>query len=135
MRRAVYHALDVELITQKVLRGQGVPTGAFLSPKVDGSPPELDQRLPFDPARAKALLAEAGYPNGFSVALDCVNVPWREAACQAMTAMLTKVGIRANLRTSTTNQFFPKLTGATASFREFGWTPYPDAWEIGRAHV
>ena len=128
VRRAVYHALDVELITQKVLRGQGVPTGAFLSPKVDGSPPELDQRLPFDPARAKALLAEAGYPNGFSVALDCVNVPWREAVCQAMTAMLTKVGIRANLRTSTTNQFFPKLTGATASFMEFGWTPNPDAW-------
>jgi peptide/nickel transport system substrate-binding protein len=128
VRRAVYHALDVELITQKVLRGQAVPTGAFLSPKVDGSPAELDKRLPYDPARAKALLAEAGYPNGFTVTLDCVNVPWREAVCQAMTAMLTKVGIRASLRTSTTNQFFPKLTGATASFMEFGWTPNPDAW-------
>jgi peptide/nickel transport system substrate-binding protein len=128
VRRAVYHALDVELITQKVLRGQGVPTGAFLSPKVDGSPAELDQRLAYDPARAKALLAEAGYPNGFSVTLDCVNVPWREAVCQAMTAMLTKVGIRAALRSSPTNQFFPKLSGATASFMEFGWTPNPDAW-------
>jgi peptide/nickel transport system substrate-binding protein len=128
VRRAVYHALDVDLIAQKVLRGQGVPTGAFLSPKVDGAPAELDKRLPYDPARAKALLAEAGYPNGFSVTLDCVNVPWREAVCQAMTSMLTKVGIRANLRTSATNQFFPKLTGATASFMEFGWTPNPDAW-------
>jgi peptide/nickel transport system substrate-binding protein len=128
VRRAVYHALDVDLIAQKVLRGQGVPTGAFLSPKVDGSPAELDKRLPYDPVRAKALLSEAGYPNGFSVTLDCVNVPWREAVCQAMTAMLTKVGIRANLRTSATNQFFPKLTGATASFMEFGWTPNPDAW-------
>ena len=128
VRRAVYHAIDVELIMQKVLRGQGVPTGAFLSPKVDGSPAELDRRLPFDPARAKALLAEAGYPNGFSVTLDCVNVPWREAVCQAMTAMLTKVGIRATLRTSPSNQFFPKLSGATASFLEFGWTPNPDAW-------
>jgi len=128
VRRAVYHALDVDLIAQKVLRGQGVPTGAFLSPKVDGSPAELDKRLPYDPSRAKALLAEAGYPNGFSVTLDCVNVPWREAVCQAMTAMLTKVGIRATLRTSATNQFFPKLTGATASFMEFGWTPNPDAW-------
>jgi peptide/nickel transport system substrate-binding protein len=99
-----------------------------MSPKVDGSPAELDKRLPFDPAKAKALLAEAGYPNGFSVDLDCVNVPWREAVCQAMTAMLTQVGIRTTLRSSPTNQFFPKLTGATASFMEFGWTPNPDAW-------
>jgi peptide/nickel transport system substrate-binding protein len=128
VRRAVYHAINVELITQKVLRGLGTPTGAFLSPKVDGSPPELDKRLPFDPAKAKALLAEAGYPNGFSVNLDCVNVPWREAVCQAMTAMLTQAGIRTTLRSSPTNQFFPKLSGATASFMEFGWTPNPDAW-------
>jgi peptide/nickel transport system substrate-binding protein len=128
VRRAVYHAINVELITQKVLRGQGVATGAFLSPKVDGSPPELDRRLPFDPAKARSLLAEAGYPNGFSVTLDCVNVPWREAVCQAMTAMLTQAGIRTTLRSSPTNQFFPKLSGATASFLEFGWTPNPDAW-------
>ncbi|HEY8707101.1 MAG TPA: ABC transporter substrate-binding protein, partial [Burkholderiaceae bacterium] len=128
VRRAVYQAIDVELIARKVLRGQAVPTGAFLSPRVDGSPPELDQRLPFDPAKAKALLAQAGYPNGFSVTLDCVNVPWREAVCQAMTAMLTQVGIRTTLRSSPTNQFFPKLSGATASFMEFGWTPNPDAW-------
>jgi peptide/nickel transport system substrate-binding protein len=128
VRRAVYQAINVDLITQKVLRGQGVATGAFLSSKVDGSPPELDKRLPFDPAKSKALLAEAGYPNGFALSLDCVNVPWREAVCQAMTAMLTQVGIRTTLRSSPTNQFFPKLSGATASFLEFGWTPNPDAW-------
>jgi peptide/nickel transport system substrate-binding protein len=128
VRRAVYHAINVELIVQKVLRGQAVPTGAFLSSLVDGSPAELDKRLPFDPAKARALLAEAGYPNGFSVSLDCVNVAWREAVCQAATAMLTQVGIRASLRSSPTNQFFPKLSQGTASFIEFGWTPNPDAW-------
>ena len=128
VRRAVYHAINVELITRKVLRGLAVPTGAFLSPMVDGSPPELDKRLPFDPAKARALLTEAGYPNGFSITLECVNVPWREAVCQAMTAMLTQAGIRTTLRSSPTNQFFPKLSAATASFLEFGWTPNPDAW-------
>ena len=45
-----------------------------------------------------------------AVTLDCVNVAWREAVCQAMTAMLTQVGIRTTLRSSPTNQFFPKLT-------------------------
>jgi peptide/nickel transport system substrate-binding protein len=128
VRRAVYHALNVELIVQKVLRGQGVPTGSFLSPRVDGSPAALDKRLPYDPAKARALLAEAGYPNGFSVTLDCVNVAWREAVCQAASAMLTQVGIRTTLRSSPTNQFVPKLSQGTASFIEFGWTPSPDAW-------
>ena len=128
VRRAVYHAINVDLIVQKVLRGQGVPAGSFLSSRVDGSPPELDKRLPFDPAKARALLAEAGYPNGFSVVLECVNVAWREAVCQAATAMINQVGIRASLRSSPTNQFFPKLNQATASFIEYGWTPTPDAW-------
>ncbi|HMN77021.1 MAG TPA: ABC transporter substrate-binding protein [Burkholderiaceae bacterium] len=128
VRRAVYQAINVELIVQKVLRGQGAPTGAFLSPRVDGSPPELDRRLPFDPAKAKALLAEAGYPNGFSVTLDCVNIAYRENVCQAASAMLTQVGIRTTLRASPTNQFFPRLSQGTSAFIEFGWTPTTDAW-------
>jgi peptide/nickel transport system substrate-binding protein len=128
VRQAVYHAINVPLIVDKVLRGQAVPTGAFLSALVDGSPPELDRRLPFDPARARALLAEAGYPAGFSVTLDCVNVAWRENVCQAMAAMLTQVGIRTTLRSSPASQFFPKLSQGTASFAEFGWIASPDAW-------
>jgi peptide/nickel transport system substrate-binding protein len=128
VRRAVYQAINVDLIAQKVLRGLAVPTGAWLSSRVDGSLAELDRRLPYDPVKARALLAEAGYPNGFSVTMDCVNVAWREAVCQAMTAMLTQVGIRASLRSSPTNQFFPKLTSGTTSLAEFGWNPTTDAW-------
>ncbi len=128
VRKAVYHAINVPLIIDKVLRGQAQPTGAFLSPLVDGSPAELDRRLPYDPARARLLLGEAGYPNGFAVTLDCVNVAWRENVCQAVAAMLTQVGIRTTLRSSPSNQFFPKLSQGTASFVEFGWTASPDAW-------
>jgi len=128
VRRAVAHAINVPLIIDKVLRGQARQTGAFLSPLVDGSPAELDRPLPYDPARAKALLAEAGYPNGFAVTLDCVNVAWRENVCQAAAAMLTQAGIRTTLRSSPTNQFFPKLSQGTASFVEYGWTASPDAW-------
>jgi len=128
VRKAVYHAINVPLIIDKVLRGQAVPTGAFLSPLVDGSPAELDRRLPYDPARSRQLLGEAGYPNGFSITLDCVNVAWRENVCQAVAAMLTQVGIRTTLRSSPSNQFFPKLSQGTASFIEYGWTASPDAW-------
>jgi peptide/nickel transport system substrate-binding protein len=128
VRQAVYQAIDVDLIVKQVLRGQAVPTGALLSPRVDGSPADLDRRLPFDPAKARSLLAEAGFPEGFSVTLDCVNIAFREAVCQAVSAMLTRVGIRTTLRSSGTNQFFPKLSQASASFIEYGWSPLPDAW-------
>ncbi|MBI3367100.1 MAG: ABC transporter substrate-binding protein [Burkholderiales bacterium] len=128
VRQAFAQAINIDLIVQKVLRGQAVPTGSIFSPMVGGYLPELEKRLPYDPARAKALLAEAGYPKGFGVTLDCVNVGFREAVCQAAVAMLNQVGIRASLRSSPTNQFFPKLSQATASFIEFGWTPTTDAW-------
>ncbi|MCY7316375.1 MAG: ABC transporter substrate-binding protein [Rubrivivax sp.] len=128
VRKAIYHAINVPLIIDKVLRGQAQATGAFLSPLVDGSPAELDKRLPYDPARARLLLGEAGYPNGFAIALDCVNVAWRENVCQAVAAMLTQVGVRTTLRSSTSNQFFPKLSQGTGSFIEYGWTATPDAW-------
>ena len=128
VRKAIYHAINMPLIVDKVLRGQGTPTGAFLSTLVDGAPAELDKRLPYDPARARQLLGEAGYPNGFSVPLDCVNIAWRENVCQAVAAMLTQVGIRTTLRSSPTGQFLPKLTQASTSFLEYGWTPAPDAW-------
>ena len=128
VRQAVAQAINVELIVQKVLRGQGTPTGSLIAPLVDGHLPELDKRAPHDPARAKALLAEAGYPNGFGVTLDCVNITWREGVCQAAAGMLGQVGIRTQVRSAPTNQFFPKLSQGTAAFVEFGWTPTTDAW-------
>ena len=128
VRQAVAQAINVDLIVKKVLRGQGTPTGSLLAPLVDGHLPELDRRAPHDPARAKALLAEADYPNGFSVTLDCVNIAWREGVCQAAAGMLSQVGIRTQVRSAPTNQFFPKLSQGTAAFIEFGWTPTTDAW-------
>jgi peptide/nickel transport system substrate-binding protein len=128
VRQAVYQAINIELIVKKVLRGQATPTGAFLSTRVDGVPADLDQRLPYDPKKARELLAQAGYPKGFAVTLECVNIAYRENVCQAATAMLAQVGIRTSLRSSPTNQFFPKLSQASASFIEFGWTPAIDAW-------
>ncbi|MFL6664766.1 MAG: ABC transporter substrate-binding protein [Rhizobacter sp.] len=128
VRQAVYQAINIDLIVDKVLRRQAVPTGGFLSTRVDGVPADLDKRLPYDPKAAKALLAAAGYPNGFAVTLDCVNIAFRENVCQAATAMLAQVGIRTTLRATPTNQFFPKLSQATVSFVEFGWTPSTDAW-------
>ena len=130
VRRAVYHAIDIDTIIAKVLRGQAVSSGTHVSPLVDGYLPELDKRLPYDPSMARALLKEAGYPAGFEVALDCVNVTFRAAVCQAISAMLAQVGIRVSFQPSPSSIFFPKLTQAQSSFFEFGWTPGTDPWAM-----
>lgn len=128
VRRAVYQAIDVDAIVAKVLRGLAKPTGSHVSQAVEGHVPEFEKRLPYDPAAARALLKEAGYPDGFGVTLDCVNVTYRAAVCQAIAAMLAQVGIRVTFQPSPSATFFPKLTQATTSFFEFGWTPGTDAW-------
>ena len=67
MRQAVYQAIDIERLIRDVQKGYGVPAGMPIGPWINGYAPDLDQRLPYDPEKAKALLAEAGYPDGFSV--------------------------------------------------------------------
>ena len=121
-------AVDVELIVRQVLRGEGTPTGSFVSPLVDGHLGEFEPRSKSDPAAARKLLEQAGYPNGFSLQMDCVNVAWRASVCQAAASMLEKVGIRANLVTSPSSVFFPKLSQGTGSLVEFGWSATPDPW-------
>ncbi len=135
VRRAVQLAIDVDLIAKQVLRGQGTPTGSFVSPLVDGFVASHDKRPVANPAAAKALLKEAGYPGGFSVQMDCVNVAFRAAVCQAAASMLEKVGIRAAFQPSPSSIFFPKLTQATGSLIEFGWSPGTDAWGVLHAIV
>ena len=130
VRRAVWLAIDTDLIVRQVLRGEGTPTGSFISPLLPGYLPEFEKRPPHDPAAARALLKEAGYEGGFGVALDCVNIAYRAAVCQAIAAMLDRVGIKVAFHASPTATFFPKLTQATGSFMEFGWSPGSDVWVI-----
>jgi peptide/nickel transport system substrate-binding protein len=135
VRKAVYQAIDIDTIVAKVLRGQASPTGSHLSKLVDGYRAELDRRLPYDQAAAKRLLKEAGYPDGFGVTLDCINISFRAAVCQAIAGMLAQVNIKVTFVSAPAATFFPKLTGATSSFFEFGWTPTTDAWTMLSAIV
>jgi peptide/nickel transport system substrate-binding protein len=130
VRLAVYDAINIDLIISKVLRGLATPTGALLSPAIDGNLTELEMRQRFDPVEARNLLAQAGYPTGFDVTMECVNATQREHVCQAMTAMLTQVGIRATLHTSPSTQFFPMITQGKTSLAEFGFSGTgEDAWQ------
>ena len=85
VRLAMYHALDMEAIKEKVMRGQSFPAGIITAPGINGHTPERDQRFAYDPDLAKKLLAEAGYADGFELTLDCPNDRYinDEAICVA----------------------------------------------------
>lgn len=130
VRRAVYEAVNIDLIIQKVLKGLATPTAQLLAPEFGDKDPADSVRPRFDPVHARALLREAGYPDGFDLTMDCVNVAFREHVCQAIAAMLTQVGIRTTLRTSPSAQFFPMITRGKVSLAEFGFTgTTEDAWQ------
>src|SRR5437773_9560458 len=69
VRQALYQAIDIEAIHKTTMRGLSKPSGALL-PAPPMSSPDIEARLPYDKEKAKKLLAEAGYPNGFEEALD-----------------------------------------------------------------
>ena len=97
VRKAMYQAIDVEGIKRSVMRGVSWPAGMVLSPQLNGAPKNLNTRLlPFDPEASKKLLAEAGYPNGFTVGMQCPNnrYVYDEQICLAIISMLGRVNIK-----------------------------------------
>ena len=71
VRQAVYQAIDIEAVRTGIMRGYAIPAGMIIQPGINGYTPEFDTRPAYDPDAAKDLLAEAGYPEGFEVGLDC----------------------------------------------------------------
>lgn len=127
VRQAIYQAIDENAIKTKVMRGFATPAGLLVGPGVAGFDPALNQRLAYDPAAAKALLAEAGYPRGFSAGLLCPNDRYvnDEAICTAVVAMLSKVGVKLRLDAEPRGKFFQKLLTFDHSADLFlmGWAP------------
>ncbi|GAP34792.1 ABC transporter substrate-binding protein [Piscinibacter sakaiensis] len=125
VRQAVYQAIDIESIRSRVMRGAATPTALMVAPGIKGFVPELNKRLPYDPEAARRLLAEAGYPNGFEVAMNCPNDRYVNdgAICQAIAANLARVGLKINLQAETKVTYFPKILRRDTSFYLLGWTP------------
>jgi peptide/nickel transport system substrate-binding protein len=127
VRQAFYQAIDETTIKDKVMRGFATPTGLIVGPGINGFDPALNQRLAYDPAAAKALLAQAGYSRGFSVGMDCPNDRYLndEAICDSVVAMLAKIGVKIRLNAQTRGKFFAKLMTRSqgSSFYLLGWLP------------
>lgn len=123
VRKAFNLAIDKAAIQRVVMEGLSFPTAMITPPGVLGNTPELDESYGFDAAKAKALLAEAGYPDGFSIQLDCPNNRYNndEKICQAAVAMLAKIGVKVKLDAIPKAQHFPKIQNRTSDFYMLGW--------------
>ena len=125
VRQAFYQSIDIEAIKTSVMRGASTPAGLMEAPGVAGFPAELNKRLPYDSDGAKKLLADAGYPNGFEVGMNCPNDRYVNdaAICQAVSAMLARIGVKVNLMAESKATYFPKILSRNTSFYLLGWTP------------
>src|SRR3954467_13928597 len=135
VRKAFYLGIDENAIADKVMRKAAVPSALMISPLL--FPLAKDFTRPkADPNAAKKLLAEAGYPNGFEVGMDCPNDRYvnDEAICQAVTAMLSRIGVKVNLLAQPKAKYFAKILVSghyDTSFNLLGWTPGSfDSWNV-----
>lgn len=124
VRKALYQAVDIETLRTSIMRGQARPTGAMApSPLGIYNDPALEQRLPFDLKRARALMADAGFPQGFEVTLDCPNNRYvnDERICIALAGMWAQIGMKVNVRAQPRAQYFAKVEKLDVSMYLLGW--------------
>lgn len=128
VRQAFAAAINLDAIKEKVMRGASTPTGLMVAPQINGFNAALNVPYAFDQDKSRKLLAEAGYPDGFEVTMDCPNNRYvnDERICQAVVGMLAKVGVKVDLLAQPKSKYFGKVLAQNnydTSFYLLGWTP------------
>ncbi len=96
VRRAISHAIDRQAIIDGAMFGNGTPIGSHFAPHHPAYV-DLTGRYPYDPEKAKKLLAEAGYPNGFKAVLKLPPPSYARRGGEIIAAQLRKVGIHVDI--------------------------------------
>jgi peptide/nickel transport system substrate-binding protein len=125
VRQAMNMAINRAAIQRVAMRGQSIPTGVIMPPFVNGWTKELDAAPPVDVNKAKAMMAEAGYKDGFTTTLHCTNDRYvnDEAICQAVVSMLGQIGVKVNLVSQSKTLHFPMIqkNPPESEFYLVGW--------------
>ncbi|NUP87419.1 MAG: ABC transporter substrate-binding protein [Burkholderiaceae bacterium] len=124
VRKALYHAIDIEAMKTKLMNNMSVPTGGLTpSPLGSYNDPYIEGRFPYDMALAKKLMAEAGYGDGFEVTLDCPNNRYinDEEICIALASMWAQLKIKVKVNAMPRATYFPKLEKLDTSMYMLGW--------------
>lgn len=127
VRQAIAHGISLELLRDKIMRGKSRIAGTLIAPEVPGFEPALNEPFAYGPEQAKALLAEAGYPEGFQFGMNCPNDRYVNDAeiCQAMASMLARIGVRAVLTAETKTIHFKRARNGETDMFMLGWATLP----------
>ncbi len=123
VREALSIAIDREAIKRNTMRGLSLPASIIVAPGVNGHSPEIDVAIKADPERAKKLLADAGFPNGFEFQLNCPNNRYvnDEEICQNVVGMWARIGVKTKLVAESMATFIQKVQNFDTSAYLLGW--------------
>jgi peptide/nickel transport system substrate-binding protein len=124
VRRALYQAIDIDLIRNRLMAGQALPTGIVLqSPEGTRMAPEAEKRLPFDLAAASHLMEDAGWGDGFEVTMDCPNNRYinDERVCVALASMWAKINVKVHVNAMPRATYYPKVEKLDTSLYLMGF--------------
>ncbi|MBQ1563690.1 MAG: ABC transporter permease subunit [Caulobacter sp.] len=110
VRRAIQHALDRRAIIDGAMYGYGTPIGSHFPPQ-NAAYVDLTGLYPHDVAKAKALLAQAGYPNGLDLTLKLPPPNYARRSGEIVAAQLAKAGIRVKIETLEWAQWLDQVYG------------------------
>ena len=111
VRKALSLAVNRDLLVRRVMEGSGIPASQLLSAEFPGASKSLKPD-PFDPAKAQALLKEAGWGEGFRIVLHATadRYPNDAAVAQALAQMWTRIGLKAEVETLPGSVFFTRAS-------------------------
>ena len=114
VRKALNYAIDREAILETVALGYGTVTDQWFGPQTVGYDEALDGVYEYDPEKARELLADAGYPDGFEMAITIP--PIHTALIQAIQGYFAEIGVDVTINDSQANFFADVQKGATPAY-------------------
>ena len=123
VREALSLAVNRDALVRSIMRGKALATQTVVSDSVFGFSPEIGKPQAYDLGRAKTLLKEAGFENGFAFTLDTPNNRWinDENLCKALASMWAKLNITVSVHGMPRSQYFPKVLSFDSSAGLVGW--------------
>jgi peptide/nickel transport system substrate-binding protein len=131
VRQALNYAVDRSAVAKAIGAGYGLPIDQMAIPGDDGYNPALKNAYPYDPAKAKQLLAEAGYPNGFSFSAVATPVVGLDVLGQALVGQFAKIGVTMNLDVKDPSGFGGAVAGGEYPAFTVSWGRLPSPVEYG----
>ena len=125
LRQAVVYALDTEAIVKGVYLGVGVPANGPISPS-SWAYDDTIKPITRDLAKAKALLAQGGQPNGFTFTFEIINTPFGVQEAEVVKAQLAEAGITANVVPVDGARQLADGNSHTLESTTYNWSGRPD---------